>query len=46
MRKLPTAGDLIDVDEKKVVVTSVSLIPARTKASEHVTALVYCRQQE
>lgn len=46
MRSLPAVGDLIDVDEEKVVVTSVSLIPTRTMPSEGVTALVYCRQQE
>ena len=45
MRNLPVAGDLIDVDEEKVVVTSVSLVPPRTPP-ESVTVLVYCRQQE
>ena len=47
MRVLPVAGDLIDVDEEKVVVTSVSLVPPRTttSSSESVTVLVYCRQQ-
>jgi hypothetical protein len=46
VRDLPVAGDLIDVDEEKVVVTSVSFVPPRTTASsESVTVLVYCRQQ-
>jgi hypothetical protein len=46
MRHLPAVGDLIDVDEEKVVVTSVTLIPPRTMSSKSVTALVYCRQHE
>jgi len=44
MRNLPVAGDLIDVDEEKVVVTSVSIVPPRTASSGSVAALVYCRQ--
>ena len=46
MRNLPAVGDLIDVDEEKVVVTSITLIPPRRTPSKSVTALVYCRQQE
>jgi len=45
VRNLPVAGDLIDADDDKVVVTSVSIVPSRTAAAGSVTALVYCRQQ-
>ncbi len=42
---VPTAGDLIEVDGQRVLVTSVSLIPPRTKGTENVSVLVYCRQR-
>ena len=44
MRNLPTVGDLLDVDDEKVIVTRVTLIPPRTTGSKSVTALVYCRR--
>ena len=46
MRSAPAAGDLIDVDGEKVLVTSVSHIPPRKKTSGvNLSVLVYCRQQ-
>jgi hypothetical protein len=45
MRNVPAAGDLIDVDGEKVLVTSVSRIPPRKKTSGvSLSVLVYCRQ--
>jgi hypothetical protein len=43
MHKVPTRGELIEVDGETVRVTSVSLIPPRTKAVESLSVLVYCR---
>lgn len=45
MHTVPDRGDLIDVDGERVLVTSVSLIPPRHKAADHLSVIVYCRQQ-
>ena len=45
MRTVPNRGDLIDVDGEQVLVTSVSLIPPRTRTAENLSVLIYCRQQ-
>jgi hypothetical protein len=45
MRDVPAAGDLIDVDGEKALVTSVSHIPPRkTTSGGSLSVLVYCRQ--
>jgi hypothetical protein len=45
MRNVPNRGDLIDLNGEQVLVTSVSLIPPRSKAANSVSVLVYCRQE-
>lgn len=45
MHRVPTIGDLIDVDQETVTVTSVSRIPPRTKSPRSPSVLVYCRPQ-
>ena len=45
MHTVPHRGDLIDVDGQQVLVTNVSRIPPRTRTAEHLSVLVYCRQQ-
>jgi hypothetical protein len=45
IRNVPSRGDLIDVDGQQVLVTSVSLIPPRSKAADSVSVLIYCRQE-
>lgn len=43
MAKVPTRGDLIQVDGATARVTNVSLIPPRTKGVQGLSVLVYCR---
>lgn len=43
MHSVPAVGDLIDVDQEEVTVTSVSRIPPRTKGRRSPSVLVYCR---
>ena len=46
VRDIPAAGDLIDVDGEKMLVTSVSRIPPRKKTGgRELSVLVYCRPQ-
>jgi len=45
VRALPVAGDLIDLDEEKVIVTRVSLSSPRNVTVGNPVALVYCRPQ-
>ena len=45
MRNVPNRGDLIDLNGEQVLVTSVSLIPPRTRTAENLSVLIYCRQQ-
>ena len=46
VRDVPAAGDLIDVDGEKVLVTSVSRIPPRKRTGgRDVSVLIYCRPQ-
>ena len=44
MRDIPAAGDLIDVDGEKVLVTSVSQVPPRkTPRGRDLSVLIHCR---
>jgi hypothetical protein len=46
IRDVPAAGDMIDVEGEKVLVTSVSQIPPRKKTGgRELSVLIYCRPQ-
>lgn len=48
MSNVPVSGDLIDIDDEQVLVTSVSRIPPRRTLSgpgSRLSVLIYCRQQ-